>query len=113
MASSYKVLGQVDITTGTSLTDLYTCPASTEAVLSTITICNRRTAADTFRLALRTDGDPISDKHFLAFDVPVAASDTTTLTMGVAMQATDVLSVSGSGTASLLSFNAFGAEVTI
>jgi len=113
MASSYKVLGQLDITSGPTLTDLYTVPAGTETVISTITICNRATSADTFRLALRTDGDAISDKHYLAYDVPVAASDTTTLTLGVAMQATDVLGVSGSGTASELSVNAFGAEVTI
>jgi len=113
MASSYKVLGQLDITSGPTLTDLYTVPAGTETVISTITICNRATSADTFRLALRTDGDAISDKHYLAYDVPVAASDTTTLTLGVAMQATDVLGVSGSGTASELSVNAFGAEVTV
>lgn len=112
MATSYKVLGQLDITSAT-LTDLYTAPAGTETVISTVVIANRATSADTFRLALRTDGDAISDKHYLAYDVPVAANDSTTLTLGVAMQATDVLSVRGGGTASLLSFNAFGAEVTI
>lgn len=112
MASSYKVLGQLDLTSST-LTTLYTVPASTETVISTITICNRAAAADTFRLALRTDGDAISDKHYLAYDVPVAANDTTTLTLGVAMEATDVLSVSAAGTASLLSVNAFGAEVAV
>ena len=112
MASSYKVLGQLDLTSST-LTTLYTVPASTETVISTITICNRASSADTFRLALRTDGDAISDKHYLAYDVPVAANDTTTLTLGVAMEATDVLSVAAAGTASLLSVNAFGAEVTV
>ena len=112
MASSYKVLGQLDLTSST-LTTLYTVPASTETVISTITICNRASSADTFRLALRTDGDAISDKHYLAYDVPVAANDTTTLTLGVAMEATDVLSVAASGTASTLSVNAFGAEVTV
>ena len=112
MASSYKVLGQLDLTDAT-LTTLYTCPASTETVISTIVIANRATASDTFRLALRTDGDAISDKHYLAYDVPVAANDSTTLTLGVAMQATDVLSVAAAGTASELSINAFGAEVTV
>jgi len=112
MASSYKVLGQLDLTDAT-LTTLYTCPASTETVISTIVIANRASAADTFRLALRTDGDAISDKHYLAYDVPVSANDSTTLTLGVAMQATDVLSARAGGTASELSFNAFGAEVTV
>ena len=112
MASSYKILGQVDMTSS-SLTTLYTCPASTETVISTIIIANRASAADTFRLAMRDGGEAISDKHYLAYDVPVAANDSTTLTLGVAMQATDVLSIAAGGTASELSFNAFGAEVTI
>lgn len=112
MASSYKVLGQLDLTDAT-LTTLYTCPSGKETVISTIVIANRASAQDTFRLALRTDGDAISDKHYLAYDVPVAANDSTTLTLGVAMQATDVLSARAAGTASELSFNAFGAEVTV
>jgi len=111
MATAYKTLGQLDLTTS-SLTTLYTCPASTETVISTVVIANRSTSADTFRLAMRVDGDAISAKHWLAYDVPVAASDSTTLTLGVAMAATDVLSVAAAGTASLLSVNAFGAEVT-
>jgi glucose-6-phosphate dehydrogenase assembly protein OpcA len=112
MASSYKTLGQLDLTSS-SLTTLYTVPASTETVVSTVVIANRASAADTFRLALRTDGDAISDKHYLAYDVPVAANDSTTLTLGITMAATDVLSVAAAGTASELSINAFGAEVTI
>lgn len=112
MASSYKTLGQLDLTSS-SLTTLYTVPSSTETVVSTVVIANRASAADTFRLALRTDGDAISDKHYLAYDVPVAANDSTTLTLGITMATTDVLSVAAAGTASELSINAFGAEVTI
>jgi len=112
MATSYKTLGQLDLTSST-LTTLYTSPSSTETVLSTVVIANRATSADTFRLALRTTGDAISDKHYLAYDVPVAANDSTTLTLGITMEATDVLSVAAAGTASELSVNAFGAEVTI
>jgi hypothetical protein len=40
MATSYKTLGQEDLTT-TNLTDVYTVPAGTETVLSTIIIANR------------------------------------------------------------------------
>lgn len=112
MATSYKTLGQLDLTDAT-LTTLYTCPASTETVVSTVIIANRAAAADTFRLALRTGGDAISDKHYIAYDVPVSANDSTTLTLGITMEATDVMSVRAGGTASLLSINAFGAEVTV
>ena len=82
-------------------------------MISTVIIANRASSADTFRLALRTDGDAIADKHYLAYDVPVAPNDSTTLTLGITMEATDVLSVSAAGTASTLSVNAFGAEVAV
>lgn len=112
MATAYKVLGQVDQQTA-SLATLYTVPASTETVVSTVIVCNRGTASTTFRLAVRPDGASISDQHYLAYDVPIAANDATTLTLGLTMNASDVLSVNAAGTASRLSFNAFGAEVTV
>ena len=111
MAATAKVLSRTTLTDSSAT--LYTVPSSTETVLSTVIIANRASAADTFRLALRTDGDAISDKHYLAYDVPVAANDSTTLTLGITMAATDVLSVAAAGTASELSINAFGAEVTV
>ena len=111
MATSYKSLGQLDLTT-TSLTDLYTCPSSTETVVSTVIIANRDAGATTFRLAIRVDGDAISNQHYIAYDVPVAANDSTTLTLGITMLATDVMTVSA-GDADALSINAFGAEVTV
>jgi hypothetical protein len=111
MATSYKTLGQLDLTT-TSLTDLYTVPASTETVVSTVIIANRETTATTFRLAIRVDGDAISNQHYVAYDVPVAANDSTTLTLGITLAATDVVTVSA-GDADFLSVNIFGAELTV
>jgi hypothetical protein len=111
MATSYKTLGQLDLTT-TSLTDLYTVPASTETVVSTVIIANRTASATTFRLAIRVDGDAISNQHYIAFDVPVAANDSTTLTLGITLAATDVVTVSAADE-DALSINIFGAELTI
>ena len=111
MATSYKSLGQLDLTT-TSLTTLYTCPTGKETVISTVIIANRNASATTFRLAIRVDGDPISNQHYIAYDVPVGANDSTTLTLGITLKATDVVTVSA-GTADRLSVNAFGAEVTV
>ena len=111
MATSYKTLGQVDLTT-TSLTDLVTVGAGKEVIISTVIIANRNAAATTFRLAIRVDGDAISNQHYIAYDVPVAANDSTTLTLGITLKATDVVTVSA-GTADRLSINAFGAEVTV
>ena len=83
-----------------------------EVIISTIVIANRNAAADSFRIAVRVDGDAISNKHYIAYDVPVAANDSTTLTLGISMAATDVLSVQAT-TADRLSINVFGAEITV
>lgn len=109
MATNYKVLGQ-SAPAATTLTSLYTVPSATEAVISTVVVCNRSAADKTFRIAVRPNGASISDEHYLAYDVTVGASDSTTLTLGITMDATDVLSVYASTTD--LSFTAFGSEIT-
>ena len=111
MATSYRTLGQVDLTT-TALTTLLTVGAGKEVIISTIVIANRNAAADSFRIAIQTEGDSIANKHYIAYDVPVAANDSTTLTLGITMSATDVLSVKAA-TADRLSINVFGAEITV
>ena len=111
MSTNYKSLAQVDLTT-TSLTDIYTVGSGKETVISTIIIANRTSSADSFRIAVRVDGDAISNKHYIAYDVPVAANDSTTLTLGISMSAGDVLSVQAE-TADRLSINVFGAEITV
>jgi hypothetical protein len=109
MANAYKVLGQNDLA-ATTLTDVYTVPASTETVISTIVIANRTASAESFRIAIRTGGDAVEDKHYIAYDVPIAANDSTTLTLGVTLEATDVLSVYASAVD--LSVNVFGTEIS-
>jgi len=111
MSTNYKSLAQVDLTT-TALTDIYTVGSGKETVISTIIIANRTSSADSFRIAVRVDGDAISNKHYIAYDVPVSANDSTTLTLGITMAATDVLSVK-TETADRLSINVFGAEITV
>lgn len=108
MPNAYKVLGQLASTT--SAVALYTCPASTEAVISTIVVANRDSTSKTFTIILRPNDDGLADKHYLAKDITVGASDTTALTLGITMDATDKLYVSGSDT--YLSFTAFGSEIT-
>jgi hypothetical protein len=109
MANAYKVLGQNDLP-ATTMTDVYTVPASTETVISTIIIANRTASAETFRIAIRPNGATLADEHFIAFDVPIAANDSTTLTLGITLDATDVLSVYASAVD--LSVNVFGTEIS-
>jgi glucose-6-phosphate dehydrogenase assembly protein OpcA len=108
MATTYKVLGQSN-PAATTLTSLYTVPAATQAVVSSIVVANLTATDATFRLAVRPAGASISDEHYIGYDITVGASDSTVLTMGITMEATDVLSVYAS-TADV-TFNAYGSEI--
>lgn len=109
MPTAYKVLGQ-SAPAATTATTLYTVPSSTEAVISTIVVCNRSASNRTFRIAVRPNGATLANEHYLAYDVTVGASDSTTLTLGITLDAADVVTVYASTTD--LSFSAFGSEIT-
>jgi hypothetical protein len=108
LATVYKVLGQ-SAPSATTDTNLYTCPAATQAVVSTIVVANRSATPATYRIAVRPLGASIANLHYLAYDVAVAGSDSTTLTLGITLTATDVVTVYAS-TANL-SFSIFGSEL--
>lgn len=110
MANAYKVLAQSDPTAETA-TNIYTVPASTESVISTIILANRAATANTFRLSIRPDGATQADEHYIAYDVPIAANDSTTLTLGITMDAADVLTVYA-GASAEISVNVFGTEIS-
>jgi hypothetical protein len=109
MATNYKVLGQ-SAPSATTATTLYTVPSATEAVISTISVCNRGTATGTFRLSVRPNGASLANQHYIVYDASVAAKDTLFLTVGATLDATDVLEVYAS-TADF-SFNAYGSEIS-
>lgn len=109
MPTTYKVLGQ-SAPSATTLTSLYTVPSATTAVISSIVIANRDSSAATYRIAVRPDGAAIANSQYIAYDVTVGASDSTVLTLGITMDAADVLSVYAS-TANL-TFSAFGSEIS-
>lgn len=109
MATAYKVLGQSapSITTATAL---YTVPSATETVVSSITICERGGSSTTFRIMVRPDGASLANQHYLVYDATITANDTIILTVGITMDAADVLEVyAGSGD---LTFQAFGSEIS-
>jgi glucose-6-phosphate dehydrogenase assembly protein OpcA len=109
MATNYKVLGQ-SAPAATTATALYTVPSSTEAIISTIVVANRAAAARSYRIAIRPNGASLANQHYLAYDVAIAANDSTALTLGITVDAADVVEVYAS--AADLSFTAFGSELT-
>jgi glucose-6-phosphate dehydrogenase assembly protein OpcA len=108
MATTYKVLGQ-SIPAATTQATLYTVPSATQAVVSSIVICNQATSAATFRLAIRIAGATLTAAQYIAYDVTVGASDSTVLTMGLTLGAADLLTVYAS--TATVSFSAYGSEI--
>jgi glucose-6-phosphate dehydrogenase assembly protein OpcA len=108
MPTTYKVLGQSN-PSATTATTLYTVPSATEAVVSTIVIANLTATAATFRIAIRPNGATLANSQYIAYDITVGASDSTALTLGITLDATDIITVYAS-TANL-TFTAFGSEI--
>lgn len=109
MPTAYKVLGQSN-PAATTLTTLYTVPSATEAVVSTIAVCNQAGTSATYRIAVRPNGASISAEHYIVYGATVAASDSVLLTLGVTLGDTDVISVYASS--ATVSFAAFGSEIS-
>ena len=109
MPTNYKVLGQLNPAATTSTT-LYTVPSATETVVSTIAVANLAATSATYRIAVRPDAESLANKHYFAYDITLGASDTTVITAGITMNASDVLTVYASN--ANLTFQAFGTEIS-
>ena len=108
MAEFLKTLGQ-NAPTATTLTDLYTVPASTSATLSSLVICNRSTTATTFRVSVAPAGAADTVAQYLYYDQSIGGNSSYALTLGITLATTDKLRVYAG--ANTLSFSAFGVEV--
>jgi hypothetical protein len=110
MANTYKVLGQAFPNANTNFS-LYTVPAATSAIVSTLNVCNQSLLSNvTFRVAVRPAGEALASKHYIVYDTALPAQDSIALSLGMTMGNTDVLTVySYLGN---VSFNVFGTEIT-
>lgn len=109
MATTYKVLGQSNPAATTS-TVLYTVPAATQAIISTLTVCNQAATNASFRIAVSVNGATLSAKEYIAYDTAVNGNGIQSLTLGLSLGAADVVRIYAS-TANL-SFSAFGTEIS-
>jgi hypothetical protein len=111
MATRYKVLGQ-SAPGATTDTNLFTVPAGKDVVVSSLVVANRSTSVPaSYRIAIRPGGATIANQHYIAFDVPVGVADATTITLGITLSPTDIITVRAS-TANL-TFSAFGSEIDL
>lgn len=109
MPTVYKVLGQSNPTAATNTT-LYTVPANTSAVISTIVICNQNINSDVYRIAIRPAGASLASQHYIAFGASAPGFDSISLTMGLTLAATDVITVYTLN--GYCSFSVFGSEIS-
>lgn len=109
MPTTYKVLGQ-SAPAATTATSLYTVPAATQTIISTINVVNTHAStADVIRIAVRPDGATLANQHYVVYGLSLSAGATFTYTGGITIDATDVVTVySTNGTSS---FTAFGSEI--
>lgn len=109
MADTIKVLSQT--TPGaTTLTDSYTVPALTSAIISSIVICNQSAVATAFRVSIAVAGATDVAKQYIYYDIAIAGNATFIATVGISLATTDVIRVYN--TLATLSFNVFGVEIT-
>lgn len=110
MPTTYKVLGQA-APANTSEATLYTVPAATQAVVSTLVISNLTATAANASVNICVNGAASSNANSTIKTVSIAASSVATFTLGITMGAADVIRIT-SGTSNALSFQAFGSEIS-
>jgi len=107
--TNYKVLGQ-SAPADTNNANLYTVPASTQTIVSTLVIANTTTADATCRIFVRIAAAAAATSNAILYDTIVPANGVYSLTLGITLAATDVITVR-TGTANALTFSAFGSEL--
>jgi hypothetical protein len=113
VATTYKILGQTNPTSGSSSTEanLYTVGSNKlGAVVSTLTVCNTGSNAATYSIVIRQGGQSLTPKQYFAYNASVPSNVTTTYTVGITLGANDIIGVYTSSTT--LAFQAFGSELS-
>lgn len=88
--------------------DLYTVPASTRTLISSVIVANDDSAATTIRIMLAPLGAADATVHRVVADAPINANTTVGFTLGVTLKATDKVRVrSASGN---VNFHMVGVE---
>ena len=112
MPQSYKRLGAIAPSANTQ-TNVYVVPAATEAVISTITICNQTASNASYSLIVMPTGSfasPSSNVNFIVRGATVPAADSIILTLGLTANAGTVIAANTNF--ANVSFAIFGSEIT-
>lgn len=110
MPTAYKVLGQANPST-TANADLITVGAGKSQVISTLNIANNSASTASAQVWVRVAGAAASATNIVVPTISISANTALSLTLGICLAATDVLTVQSS-VGSALSFSAFGSEIS-
>jgi len=108
MANAYKILGQVADASANDV-ELYR-QTGVETIVSTIVVCNREAANNTFRIATKTDNSGVANTDYIAYDTVIAGNDTITFTLGITLEAGAEISVGASD--DKVTFQAYGTQIS-
>ena len=109
MTDTIKVLGQTS-PPATTLSTLYTVPAATNAVVSSLTICNHNATRIAARVSVAVGGAADAPAQYVLRDLSLLAHATFIATLGISLAPGDVVRVYADDTD--VSFNLFGVEIT-
>jgi len=87
---------------------LYSTPSDTEAVISTISICNTASTSATYRIAIEDGVFSPGPSTWIVYDSVISAKDTVFLTIGMTLQENKYIRISSS--INSLAFSAFVSE---
>ena len=105
MTQTAKILGQL-IGGGGSPNQIYTAPSSTQAVISTIMVCNIQTDDQIYLMAIPNGDSP--SNQFIIYNLDVPANQAYVLTAGLTLNTGD--SIYGYSTNGNCVFTIFGME---
>ena len=109
MPTTYKILGQA-APISNALTDIYTVPSATEAVISTITVCNQTATNVSYSISIASNGAADANLQYIIRGGVVPAADSIGITLGITANAADVIRANTNS--ANISFNIFGSEIT-
>ena len=108
----YKILGQIQ-TTANALTTIYTVPAATNTMISSITICNQSQNTVSVNVAANVSGSAVTTRNFIVSGYALGAAETLVLEPRISLNVGSILSanITGANASSNISINAFGVEI--
>jgi len=107
---AYKTAQVQGTSSVSTYTTLYSTPAATEAVISTIAICNTASSMATYRIGLEEGELTPGASKWIVYDSNIPANDTVFLTVGMTLAPQQYIRVSSS--ANTVTFSAFVSEIS-